>query len=68
MSAPDFVPVLRTVPVGDKVALGETASRVLPASLTPRKVFGGGEARRKLARRESLRTYAVWGLLLVLSS
>jgi len=55
----------RTVPVGDKVALGEMASRVLSASLTPRKVFGGGEARRKLVRMASFRTRAVWGLLLV---
>ena len=54
-----FVAVPRTVPVGDKVALKETASRVLSASLTPRKVFGGGEARRKLARRASLRTCTV---------
>ena len=48
MSAPGFVAVLRTVPVGDKVAPGDAASRVLSASLTPREVFGGGEAKRKL--------------------
>ena len=47
MSAPGFVAVLRTVPVGDKVAPGETASRVLSASLTPRMVFDGGEACEK---------------------
>ena len=41
-SAPGFAAVLRTVPVGDKVTLGEVASRVLFASLTPRKVFDGG--------------------------
>jgi len=58
-SAPGFIAVLRTIPVGDKVALREAASRVLSASLTPRKVFGGGEARRKLVRRASLRTCTV---------
>ena len=67
VSAPGFVTILRTVPVGDKVALREMASRVLSASLAPRKVFGGGEARRKLARRASLQTYTVWRLLLLLS-
>jgi len=41
---------------------------VLFASLTPRKVFGGGEARRKFARKASLRTCAVYGLLLAISS
>jgi len=66
--ASGFVAVLRTVPVGDKVALGEVVSRVLSASLVPRTVFGGGEARRKLARRASLRTCVVQRLLLVLSS
>jgi len=67
MSAPGFVAALRIVPVGDKVALGEAASRVLSASLTPREVFGGGEARRKLARRVFPLTYAARRLLLVLS-
>ena len=65
-SAPGFVAVLRIVPVGDKVALGEVALRALFASLTPRKVFSGGEARRKLARRAFLRTCAVRKLPLVL--
>ena len=37
-----FVAALHTIPVGDKVALREPASRVLSASLTLRKVFGGG--------------------------
>ena len=59
-----MVAVLRIVPHGDKVALGETAWRVLSTSLTPRKVFGRGDARRKLARRASRRTCAVWELLL----
>ena len=58
-SAPGLASVLRTVPVGDKVGLKETTSRVLSANLTPRKVFGGGEARRKFARRASLWTRAV---------
>ena len=40
MTLDGFVVALRTVPVGDKVALGEVASRELFASLTPRKVFG----------------------------
>jgi hypothetical protein len=66
--APGFVAVLGTIPVGDKVALEEVAPRVLSTSLTPREVFGRGEARRKLARRASLRTCTVWRLLLVLSS
>ena len=66
MSALDFVAVLHTVPTSDKVALGETTSRVLSANLTPHVVFGGGEARRKLARRASLRTCAVRILHLVL--
>ena len=48
-----MVAVLRIVPPGDKVALGETVRRVLSASWTPRMVFGGGDARRKLARRAS---------------
>ena len=66
MSAPGFVAALRIVPVGDKVALGEAASRELFASLTPRKVFGGGDARRRLAMRAFLQTCAARRLLLVL--
>ena len=62
--APGLVAVLRIVPLGDKVALGEMVWRVLSASLTPRRVFGGGDARRKLARRASRWTRAVWGLFL----
>jgi hypothetical protein len=50
---PGSVAVLRIVPPGDKVALRETARRALSASSTPRMVFGGGDARRKLARRGS---------------
>ena len=63
-----LVAVLRIVPHGDKVALEETAWRVLSASLTPRRVFGGGDARRKLARRASRWTRAVWGLFLAIPS
>src|SRR6185312_8973638 len=48
--------------------LGEMVWRVLSASLTPRKVFGGGDARRKLARRASRQTRTVWGLLLAIPS
>ena len=59
-----MVAVLRIVPSGDKVALGEMVWRVLSASSTPRRVFGGGDARRKLARRASCWTRAVWGLFL----
>ena len=51
-------------PPGNKVALGETVRRALSASSTPRIVFGGGDARRKLARRASRWTREVWGLLL----
>src|SRR6185503_13094563 len=51
-------------PPGDEVALGETMRRALPASSTPRVVFGGGDARRRLARRASRWTRAAWGLLL----
>jgi len=58
-SAPGLVAVLRIVPLGDNIALGEMGQRVLSASLTPRKVFGGGDARRKLARRASRQTRAV---------
>ena len=60
-----MVVVLCIVPTGDSVALGEMVWRVLSTSLTPRRVFGGGDARRKLARRASRWTRAVWGLLLV---
>ena len=52
-SVPGLVAVLCIVPLGDNVALGEMVQRVLSASLTPRKVFGGGDARRKLARKAS---------------
>ena len=61
---PGLVAVLRIVPPGNKVALGETVWRVLSASSTPRIVFGGGDARRKFARRASRWTRAVWGLFL----
>ena len=61
---PGLVAVLRIVPPGNKVALGETVWRVLSASSTPRRVFGGGDARRKPARRASRWTCAVWGLFL----
>jgi len=61
---PGSAAVLRVVPPGDKVALGETVWRVLSASSTPRMVFGGGDARRELARRASRWTRVVWGLLL----
>ena len=62
--APGLAAVLRIVPPGSKVALGETVRRVLSASSTPRIVFGGGDARRRLARRASRWTCAAWGLLL----
>ena len=58
---PGLVAILRIVPPGNKVALGETVRRVLSASSTPRMVFGGGDARRKLARRASRWTCTVWG-------
>ena len=61
---PGRTAVFRIVPPGDKVALGETVRRALSVSLTPRVVFGGGDARRKLARRASRWTRVVWGLLL----
>ena len=61
---PGLVAVLRIVPPSDNVALGEMVWRVLSASLTPRRVFGGGDARRKLARRASRWTREVYGLLL----
>ena len=50
---PGLVAVLRIISPGNKVALGEMVRRVLSASSTPRIVFGGGDARRKLARRAS---------------
>ena len=62
---PGLVAILRIVPFGDNVALREVVQRVLSASLTPRKVFGGGDARRKLARRASrcsLQSLAAWPL------
>ena len=65
---PGLVAVLRIVPPGDNVALGEMVWRVLSASLTPRRVFGGGDARRKLARRASRWIRAVWGLFLAIPS
>ena len=65
---PGLVAVLRIVPPGNNIALGEMVWRVLSASLTPRRVFGGGDARRKLARRESRWTRAVWGLFLAIPS
>ena len=61
---PGLVVVLCIVPSGNKVALGETVRRALSASSTPRIVFGGGDARRRLARRASRWTREVWGLLL----
>ena len=50
---PGLVAVLRIVPPGNKVALGEMVRRALSASSTPRMVFGGGDARRRLARKAS---------------
>src|SRR4029078_2296752 len=61
---PGWAAVLCIVPPGDEVALGETVRRALSASATPRVVFGGGDARRKLARRASRWTRKVWGLFL----
>ena len=61
---PGLVAVLHVVPPGNKFALGETVRRVLSASSTPRIVFGGGDARRKLARKASRWTRAAWGLFL----
>ena len=61
---PGSVAVLCIVPPGDEVALGETVRRALSASSTPRIVFGGGDARRKLAKRASRWTRAAWGLFL----
>ena len=62
--APGWAAVLCIVPPGDEIALRETARRALSASSTPRVVFGGGDARRRLARRASRWTREVWGLLL----
>ena len=56
---PGLVAILRIVPLGDNVALGEMVQRVLSVSSTPLKVFGGGDARRKLARRASRWTRVV---------
>ena len=61
---PGLAAVLRIVPPGDEVALGETVRRALSASSTPRMVFGGEDARRRLARKTSRGTCVVWGLLL----
>ena len=61
---PGWTAVFRIVPPGDKVALGETVRRALSASSTPRMVFGGGDARRRLARKASRWTRVVWGLVL----
>ena len=38
--------------------------RALSASSSPRVVFGGGDARRRLARKASRWTRVVWGLVL----
>src|SRR6185312_14520000 len=61
---PGWAAVLCIVPPGDEVALGATVRRALSASLTPRVVFGGEDARRRLARKASRGTRVVWGLLL----
>ena len=61
---PSPVAILCIVPPGNKVALRETVRRVLSTSSTPCMVFGGGDARRKLARRASRWTRAAWGLFL----
>jgi hypothetical protein len=61
---PGLVAVLRIISLGNKVALGETVRRVMSASSTPRIIFGGGDARRKLARKAACRTRAAWGLFL----
>jgi len=62
--APGRAAVLRIVPPGNKVALEETVRRVQSASSAPRIVFGGGDARRKLARKASRWTHVAWGLFL----
>ena len=61
---PGWVAVLCIIPPGYEVALGETVRRALSASSTPRVVFGGGDARRRLARRAPRWSRAAWGLLL----
>ena len=61
---PGWAAVLCIVPLGDKVALGEMVRRALFASSTPRMVFDGGDARRRLARKASHWTRVVWGLVL----
>ena len=61
---PGLVAILRIIPLGNKVALGEMTWSVLSASSTPRIVFGGGDARRRLAREASRWTRVVWGLFL----
>ena len=61
---PGLAAVLRIISLGNKVAVGKMVRWVLSASSTPRIVFGGGDARRKLARRASHWIRAVWGLLL----
>ena len=61
---PGWAAILCIVPPGDEVALGETVRRALSASSTPRMVFGGEDARRRLARKTSRGTRVVWGLLL----
>ena len=61
---PGWAAVLRIVPPGSKVALGETVRRALSANSTPHVVFSGGDARRRLARRAFRWTRAAWGLLL----
>jgi hypothetical protein len=61
---PGWANVLCIVSPGDEVALGETVRRALSASSTPRVVFGGGDARRRLARKASRWTRVVWGLFL----
>src|SRR6185503_3341412 len=61
---PGWAAVLCIVPPGGEVALGETVRRALSASSTPRMVFGGEDARRRLAGKTSRGTRVVWGLLL----
>ena len=61
---PGWAAVLCIVPPGDEVALGETVRRALSASSTPRVVFGGGDARIRLARRASCWSREFWGPLL----
>ena len=61
---PGWAAVLCIVPPSDEVALGETVRRALSASSTPRMVFGGGDTRRRLARKAPRGTRVVWGLVL----